>query len=84
MVQFLWFIEAWKIQNAVLGMIAVVAVQRWFFKLLISVFLTREYKHDQTNKAWWTGNLVQLKAGLFREYVVKIVETSLFAADFLT
>jgi 1,3-beta-glucan synthase len=81
-------------------MIAVIAVQRWFFKLLIAVFLTREYKHDQTNKAWWTGSLVQLKSSLFREYVVKvrlleyfggcgsfglqIVETSLFAADFLT
>lgn len=25
------------------------------FKLLISVGISREYKHDEVNRAWWTG-----------------------------
>jgi 1,3-beta-glucan synthase len=30
-------------------------IQRCVFKILISVFLSREFKHDETNRAWWTG-----------------------------
>jgi 1,3-beta-glucan synthase len=29
-------------------------VQRCIFKILIAVFLSREFKHDETNRAWWT------------------------------
>ena len=25
------------------------------FKIFISVFLSREFKHDEANRAWWTG-----------------------------
>lgn len=85
----LWTIESFTIANAVLGMIAVTAIQRAFFKILIAVFLSREYKHDQTNRAFWSGKWSGTGMGsaafgqVFREFVVKIVETSLFAADFL-
>lgn len=36
-------------------MIASMAIQRAVFKILISCFLSRELKHDETNRAWWTG-----------------------------
>ena len=50
-----WFLEEWNISNAVIGMIAVMSIQRALFKMLISLFLSREFKHDQTNRAFWSG-----------------------------
>ena len=32
-----------------------VAIQRWFYKLIISLALTREFKTDQSNLAFWNG-----------------------------
>ncbi|CAG8504077.1 17595_t:CDS:2 [Funneliformis caledonium] len=84
--ELLWFIESWKLENAILGMIALGAIQRFVFKLMISLFLSREFKHDETNRAWWTGKWQGKGLGLStvtREYICKIVEMSLFAADFI-
>lgn len=72
-----------------LGLIAVIAVQRCIFKILIAVFLSREFKHDETNRAWWTG--VWFNRGLgshalsqpAREFIVKTIEMGLYSADFV-
>lgn len=71
-------------------MLAVVAIQRALFKILISVFLSREFKHDETNRAWWTGVWYNRSLGAngamsqpMREFVVKLVEMGLFAGDFI-
>lgn len=70
-------------------MIAIVAIQRAVQKILIAVFLTREFKHDETNRAWWTGQWYGRGLGNSaisqpaREFVVKIVEMSLWSSDFL-
>jgi len=87
--EFLWFLELWDTSHAVLGMIAVISVQRCIFKILIAVFLSREFKHDETNRAWWTG--VWFNRGLgshalsqpAREFVVKTIEMGLYSADFI-
>ena len=50
-----WFLELWNVAHAVLGLIAIIFIQRALHKVLISVFLSREFKHDETNRAWWTG-----------------------------
>ncbi|CAG8508650.1 1690_t:CDS:2 [Acaulospora colombiana] len=84
--ELLWFIEAWNLAHAILGMIALAAIQRFIFKTLIVIFLSREFKHDETNKAWWTGKWQGRGLTItqpFREYICKIVEMSLFAADFI-
>jgi len=52
--ELLWYLERWSASHTVLGIIAVIAVQRCVFKILIAVFLSREFKHDETNRAWWT------------------------------
>lgn len=89
MFELLWVLERWSISHAVLGIIATIAIQRCIFKILISVFLSREYKHDESNRAWWTGRWWNRGLGKsawsqpVREFVVKIVEMSLFSADFL-
>lgn len=49
------FLEGFSFTKTLLGMIAVVSIQRWFFKLIISLALTREFKTDQSNLAFWNG-----------------------------
>lgn len=81
--------ELWDVSHAVLGLIAVIAVQRAILKLLVAVALSREYKHDETNRAWWTGKWYGRNLGPgawaqpMREYVVKIIELSMWSGDFL-
>ncbi|EPQ51775.1 1,3-beta-glucan synthase [Gloeophyllum trabeum ATCC 11539] len=87
--EFLWFLELWNAAHAVLGLIALIAIQRAVHKVLISVFLSREFKHDETNRAWWTGKWYGRGLGHHamsqpaREFIVKIVELSLWSSDLL-
>ena len=66
-----------------------IAIQRAIHKILISVFLSREFKHDETNRAWWTGRWYGRGLGVHvmsqpaREFVVKIIELSLWSSDLL-
>ena len=84
-----WFLESWNASHAVLGLIAIIAIQRAIHKVLIAVFISREFKHDETNRAWWTGQWYGRGLGTHvmsqpaREYIVKIVELSLWSGDFL-
>ena len=72
-----------------LGVITIVAIQRAIQKILIAVFLSREFKHDETNRAWWSGKWYGRGLGNSaisqpaREFIVKIVEMSLWSSDFL-
>lgn len=85
----MWALEDWKSGNAVLGIIAAIAVQRFVFKILVIIFLTREFKHDETNRAWWTGKWHGRGLGMhaitqpLREFMCKIIEMSMFACDFM-
>ncbi|KAL0946250.1 hypothetical protein HGRIS_012507 [Hohenbuehelia grisea] len=87
--EFFWFLERWDASHAVLGLIAVIAIQRAVHKVLIAVFLSREFKHDETNRAWWTGRWYGRGLGSHvmsqpaREFVVKIIELSLWSSDLL-
>ena len=89
MISLQWFLELWDASHAVLGIISIIAVQRAIQKILISVFLSREFKHDETNRAWWTGKWYGRGLGNSamsqpaREFIVKIVEMSLWSGDFL-
>ncbi|EMD38542.1 glycosyltransferase family 48 protein [Gelatoporia subvermispora B] len=87
--EFFWFLELWDASHAVLGVISIIAIQRAIQKILIAVFLSREFKHDETNRAWWSGKWYGRGLGTSalsqpaREFVVKIVEMSLWSSDFL-
>ena len=84
-----WFLELWDASHAVLGVVTIVAIQRAIQKILIAVFLSREFKHDETNRAWWSGKWYGRGLGHSamsqpaREFIVKIVEMSLWSSDFL-
>jgi 1,3-beta-glucan synthase len=82
-------LERWDASRATIGILAVIFIQRALNKILISVFLSREFKHDETNRAWWTGKWYGRGLGTHvmsqpaREFIVKIVEMSLWSSDFL-
>lgn len=85
----MWFLSHWSFSKALLGMIAATAIQRWFLKLLTITCLTREFKHDGANLAFWTGRWYANSLGGHafsqpaREFACKTIELSLFAADFI-
>lgn len=80
----------WSTSHAVVGVLAAVAIQRLLLKFLIACFMSREFKHDESNRAFWTGRWYGRGLGShaftqpLREYVVKIVELSMFAGDCIT
>lgn len=83
----MFFLEGWSFPRCLIGMIAMAAIQRFVYKLIIALFLTREFKHDQSNIAWWTGKWYSMgwhsisQPG--REFLCKITELGYFAADFV-
>ncbi|CAO3660310.1 hypothetical protein G6F70_006192 [Rhizopus microsporus] len=80
-----WAIEKFEVRSTLLGLLAIFSAQRTIFKMVLSIFLTREIHHDATNRTWWSGNWRSSKVGglAAREYVCKIVEMSVFTADFI-
>jgi len=85
--EIMFFLEGWSFSKALIGMIAVVAIQRFFFKLIIALALTREFKADNANIAWWTGKWYSMGWHTIsqpgREFLCKITELGMFAADFI-
>jgi 1,3-beta-glucan synthase len=83
----MYFLSGYSFTKALAGMIAVVHIQRWFYKLLICLALTREFKHDQSNIAFWTGQWYGMGLHAItqpgRELVCKITELGFFANDFI-
>lgn len=87
--ELMWFTQGWVFKSALLGMICSIAIQRLILKLFVCLLLTREFKHDQANRAWWSGKWYSAGLGWMaftqpaREFVVKIVESMMFGGDFI-
>ncbi|KAI9716709.1 MAG: 1,3-beta-D-glucan synthase [Chrysothrix sp. TS-e1954] len=80
-------LENFSFPKVLLGTIAVLAIQRFIYKLIIAVALTREFKTDNANIAWWTGKWYNMgwhsMSQPGREFLCKITEMGLFSADFI-
>ncbi|KAF1351881.1 1,3-beta-glucan synthase component FKS1 [Delphinella strobiligena] len=82
----MWFLEGWNFARCLSGMIASMAIQRFIYKLMIALALTREFRTDNSNIAWWTGKWYNMgwhsmtQPG--REFICKITELGYFASDF--
>lgn len=82
------FAEHWDFTRSLLGCLASIYVQSLFFKNMIVFVLSRELKHDHSNRVWWSGGWVSAELGWrmvtqpAREYLCKIMECSMFAMDF--
>ncbi|KAI9366093.1 hypothetical protein DFJ73DRAFT_162096 [Zopfochytrium polystomum] len=75
--------------RTMLGVFAVVQLQRAVFRILTIFFLTREMEHARANSAWWSGRWCASDLGWRaaimpgRELLCKVIEMSAFAADFV-
>lgn len=67
------FLEGFSFAKSCLGMIVVIAIQRWFYKLIICLALTREFKSDQSNLAFWSGKWYGLGKFLFRQCIFRFL-----------
>lgn len=85
----MWVTEGFNFARLMLGIATMIYVQRLLFKFLTLCFLTREFKNDKANTAFWTGKWYNTGMGWMaftqpsREFVAKIIEMSEFAGDFV-
>jgi 1,3-beta-glucan synthase len=82
----MFFLEGWSFPKMLIGMIASLAIQRFIYKLIIALTLTREFRTDSSNVAWWTGKWYGMGWMGFsqpgREFLCKITELGYFSSDF--
>ncbi|KAJ4146841.1 hypothetical protein LMH87_001400 [Akanthomyces muscarius] len=80
-------LESFNFARSLAGLVAVIAIQRFVIKLIVTLALTREFKTDQSNLAFWTGKWYSMGwhslSQPARELLCKVVELSMFAADFI-
>ncbi|KAI0023921.1 family 48 glycosyltransferase [Xylariomycetidae sp. FL0641] len=83
----MFFLEGFSFTKTLLGMITVVAIQRFVVKFIVTLALTREFKTDHANIAFWNGKWYSMGwhsvSQPAREFLCKITELSMFAADFI-
>ena len=85
----MWVLEGFNFARMLLGITTCIQCQRLIFQLMTVFLLTREFKNDHANSAFWTGKWYGKSLGYmawtqpWREVVVKIIESSEFAADFV-
>ncbi|ANZ74843.1 BA75_01628T0 [Komagataella pastoris] len=85
----LWLLENWNFTRTLAGLICSIFIQRAILQGVKILLLTRETLLDSSNRAWWSGKWIGSGLGVLilsqpiREFLVKIIELSLFAADFV-
>ncbi|CEP22283.1 GSC1 [Cyberlindnera jadinii] len=87
--ELVWFLEGWNFVRSLSCLLCIISFQEVVFAFLSTLVLSREYKHDKFNRMWWSGRWISKKVGWrlilapSREYIVKIMEMSQFALDFI-
>ncbi|EJS44123.1 fks3p [Saccharomyces arboricola H-6] len=86
--ELMWFLQGWNFTRTLILLITCINLHLVLFKFFTTIFLTREYKNNRAHLAWWNGKWYNTGMGWsvvlqpIREYFVKIMESSYFAADF--
>ncbi|TID29798.1 hypothetical protein CANINC_001613 [Pichia inconspicua] len=85
----MWVLEGFNFSRMLIGLITMIYIQRLVFKCITLFLLTREFKNDHSNVAFWTGKWYGSGLGIAawsqptREFCAKIIELSHFAGDFV-
>ncbi|CUS22707.1 LAQU0S06e04214g1_1 [Lachancea quebecensis] len=85
----MWLLESFNFARTLTGVATCLYCQRLIFKIMTVFMLTREFKNDHSNTAFWTGKWYGGGLGYMawtqpsREFVAKVVELSHFAGDFV-
>ncbi|AMD21839.1 HFL017Cp [Eremothecium sinecaudum] len=84
----MWVLEGMNFAKMLIGLVTMIQLERVILQVLTLSFLTREFKNDHANSAFWSGKWYKTGLGYMawtqpaREFVVKTIEMSEFAADF--
>lgn len=87
--ELMWFLEGWDFTKTLMLIIATINLHNLIFKLATIFLLSREYLNNKSHLAWWSGKWYSTKMGwsvIFqpgREFLVKIMESSFFAGDYI-
>lgn len=85
--ELLWYLQNWDFSRTIIGCCLAIMIESLIFKITI-ILLSKEFEHDRSNRAWWSGKWVTSGLGWYvltqppREFLVKIIESSYFALDF--
>lgn len=85
----MWVLEGFNWSKMLLGVATMIYIQRVVVKILTLTCLTREFKNDKANTAFWTGKWYNTGMGWMawtqptREFVAKTIEMIEFAGDFI-
>ncbi|CCE61633.1 hypothetical protein TPHA_0A05590 [Tetrapisispora phaffii CBS 4417] len=81
-------LEGFNISRSLILLVTSLNLTIFIFKMITIFLLSREYKNNKSSIAWWTGKWYGTGIGWWiflqptREFVVKIMESTYFAADF--
>lgn len=87
--EIMWYLQNWNFSRTLIGFTATILLQLWFFKLLTILFISKEFRHDKSNRSWWSGKWLGSGHGWYvftqptREFFCKLMEMSYFAGDLL-
>ncbi|KAL6411619.1 1,3-beta-glucan synthase [Ilyonectria robusta] len=83
----MFLLENFNFSRCMTGTIAAAALHTFIIKLITTLALTREMKTSQASRAFWTGQWYSLGRYTVtqpaREFLCKLTEMSMFAADFM-
>ena len=82
----MWILEGFSFVKMIIGVVTCIQLQRLIFQCMTVFLLSREYKNDHSNAAFWNGQWSSTGSAFTqacREYTAKIIEMSEFAADFV-
>ncbi|KAI5955534.1 GSL2 [Candida theae] len=83
----LWFLQGWDFPKTVLGFTLATLIQCWFLQMTTILFVSKEFRHDRSNRSWWSGKWATAGLGWYvitqpiREFVCKTAEMSYFVGD---
>lgn len=85
----LCILQNFDTQRCLLGVIAMILLQRTILRFIMAITLTRELKHNKANFSWWSGKWATSGLGWLiltqplREFICKITELTYFTSDLL-
>ncbi|AQZ09544.1 GSC2 (YGR032W) and FKS1 (YLR342W) [Zygosaccharomyces parabailii] len=85
----MWVLEGFHFARMLIGVVTCIQCERLIFSCMTTFMLTREFKNDRSNTAFWTGKWYGMGIGAmawsqpYRELCAKTIEMSEFAADFV-
>lgn len=85
--ELLWLLQGWDFANTILGFTLATLIQCWFLQMTTIIFVSKEFRHDRSNRSWWSGKWATAGLGWYvitqpiREFFCKTSEMTYFVGD---